>query len=61
MAVIPISEAVAVQLRQRGVLLPAPADCDIPDEWLALLEQMNGGGEPLRRGQAVRWRPPASS
>ena len=61
MAVIPISEFVAVRLRERGILPLTTPDRDIPDEWLALLEQMNGGGDPVPLPQTARRAPPGSA
>ena len=55
MAVIPISDKVAVMLRERGVCLSTDPDPVIPDDWLALLEQMNGSCEPARPGRTARW------
>ena len=50
MAVIPINEAVAADLARRGVYPLDRFEHRVPDEWLALLEQMNGSaGSPLDR------------
>ena len=45
MAIIQINAAVAADLARRGVYPLEPYEARVPDEWLALLEQLNGAGE----------------
>jgi len=45
MSIIPINAAVAADLARRGVSALEPYDTRVPNEWLALLEQLNGAGE----------------